>query len=289
MIVEAERDIDARGEDTATDALTAAALARYREPVRGLGAAWNDTLGVLLGHRTVRSYLPRALPEGAIETLVAAAQSAPSSSNVQAWSVVVVDDPAQKARIAGFAGDQKHIREAPVLLVWVADLARAQALATTQASTLEGADYLEGLLIAALDAAFAAQNALVAAESMGLGTCYIGALRNDPEAVAQSVGLPPRSFAVFGMTVGFEDPATPAEIKPRLPQEAVLHRGRYSPDAQIDAIVRHDRHSLAFRREQGLDATRWSVLAVDRLRNVAALKGRHLLRQALQRLGFPAA
>lgn len=267
----------------------AAIHARYREPVPGLGASWNETLGVLLGHRTVRSYLPRPLPDGVIETLVAAAQSAPSSSNVQAWSVVVVDDPEQKARIAGFAGDQKHIRQAPVLLVWVADLARADALAVVQSSTLQGADFLEGLLIAALDAAFAAQNALVAAESLGLGTCYIGALRNDPEAVAQAVGLPPRSAAMFGMTVGFPDPSAPADVKPRLPPEAVLHRGRYSARAQIEAIARHDSHSLAFRREQQLDPIPWSVLAVDRLRTVASLKGRHLLRESLRRLGFPAA
>jgi nitroreductase len=288
MSAQSEFSTAVEPESPATDA-AAAVLARYREGVPGVGSSWNDTLGVLLGHRTVRSYLPRPLPEGVIETLVAAAQSAPSSSNAQAWSVVAVEDPEQKARIAGFAGDQKHILQAPLLLVWVADLARADALATAQSSTLEGGDFLEGFLIAALDAAFAAQNALVAAESLGLGTCYIGALRNDPEAVAQAVGLPPRSAAVFGMTVGFPDPSAPAEVKPRLPQQAVLHRGRYSLEAQVEPIARHDRHSLAFRREQKLDATPWSVLAVDRLRTVASLKGRHVLRQALHRLGFPAA
>ncbi|GBD46801.1 nitroreductase family protein [Methylopila sp. Yamaguchi] len=264
----------------------AALHARYRELVAGASAHWNETLGVLLGHRSVRSYRPTPLPDGVVEILVAAAQSAPTSSNAQAWSVVAVDDPEQKARLSRLAGDQKHIREAPLLLVWVADLARAAALADEQGTGLEGGDYLEGFLIAAFDAALAAQNALVAAESLGLGTCYIGALRNHPVEVAREVGLPPRAAVVFGLTVGYEDPETPAAVKPRLPQAAVLHRNRYALDAQHPAIGRHDAHSLDFRAEQRLDPTPWTVLAVDRLRTVAALKGRHVLRQALEALGF---
>lgn len=263
-----------------------AVYARYRETVPGAAAHWNDTIEGLVGHRSVRAYSDRPLAPGLLETLVAAAQSAPSSSNIQAWSVVAVQEPAKKARLAHLAGDQHHIDIAPLLLIFVADLARAGALAKRWDATFEGADYTEAFLLATIDAALAAQNAVVAAESLGLGTVYIGALRNHPEAIAAELGLPERSYAVFGLVVGHPDPKRPAAVKPRLPQQAVLHREVYSADAQHEPIARHDNHLLAFRKEQGLTPQTWSELVVDRMRSVDALKGRHVLRAVLNRLGF---
>src|SRR5690606_14042956 len=79
--------------------------------------------------------------------------------------------------------------------------------------------------------------AMAAAESLGLAGCFVGGMRNQPEEVAQLLGLPPRVFGVFGMTLGKEDPAHPAVVKPRLPQPAVLHFERYQPVAQQQADV----------------------------------------------------
>lgn len=259
---------------------------RYRERVDALGQNWNETIASLLDHRSVRAFTAKTLPEGTLQTLVAAAQSAPSSSNIQAWSVVAVEDPERKARLSEIAGAQQQIEQAPLLLVWIADLARHTAIAAARGLSLEGADYTEAFLLATIDTALAAQNAVVAAESLGLGTVYIGALRNHPEAVAAELGLPERAYAVFGLVVGLPDPLRPTAIKPRLPQEAVLHREHYSLDSQTEAIARHDRHSAAFRSEQRLAPKSWSDLAVERLRSVEALKGRHVLRKALVRLGF---
>ena len=61
---------------------------------------WNDHISSLLTHRSVRSYLSKPLPKGTLETLIAAAQSAASSSNLQLWSVVAVEDPARKERLS---------------------------------------------------------------------------------------------------------------------------------------------------------------------------------------------
>lgn len=191
---------------------------RYGERAPQAHGPWSETLDVLLDHKTARAYLPDPVPAGVIETLVAAAQSAPTSSNLQAWSVVAVQDPARKARLAQLAGTNKHIEEAPLFLVWVADLARPRAIALQNDAVGDGLDYLESFLIAAIDAALAAQNAVVAANSLGLGSCYIGGIRNNPEGVALELGLPPESVAVFGLTIGYPDPTRESELKPRLPQ-----------------------------------------------------------------------
>ncbi|MBS7544264.1 NADPH-dependent oxidoreductase [Ancylobacter oerskovii] len=248
---------------------------------------WSETLSVLLGHRSVRAFSAEPLAEGTLEVLLAAAQSAPSSSNVQAWSLVSVEDPALRAKLAQIAGGQKHIETAGLFLVFVADLSRVQRLAEREGLTTEGLDYTESFLIASLDAAFAAQNALTAAESLGLGAVYIGALRNDAAAVAHLLKLPPRSYAVVGLAIGRPEPAVASDVKPRLPQPGILHRDVYSTAGEEDVLARADAHALAFRAEQGLDATPWTRLALQRLHAVASLKGRHILRRQLETLGFP--
>lgn len=247
---------------------------------------WNDTIAGLLAHRSVRAYRPDALPPGTVETLVAAAQSAASSSNLQLWSVVAIADPDKRRQLAVLAGGQKHIEQAPLILLWIADLARAKLVADDAQQPAEGFEYLESFTVAAIDAALAAQNAVIAAESLGLGTVYIGALRNRPEEVAAIAGLPERAAVAFGLVVGVPDPAHPAAIKPRLPQAAVLHHETYALEAQRDAIARYDDVARAFQQSQGQDVVGWRALLLARGRSAASLNGRDRLKAALRALGF---
>ncbi|EGD58699.1 nitroreductase family protein [Novosphingobium nitrogenifigens DSM 19370] len=246
----------------------------------------NPVIDQLLSHRSVRAYLPDPLPAGTIETLVAAAQSAATSSNLQLWSVVAVEDAARRERLAELAGGQKHIVEAPLILLWVADLARATLISGDLGEAAEGYDYLEGFTLAAIDAALAAQNAVVAAESLGLGTVYIGGLRNRPEDVAALAGLPRGAAVVFGLVVGHPDPARPAAVKPRLPQDVVLHHKAYALEAQREGIARFDETARVFQKEQGQNPVGWRALVAARGRNAATLNGRDRLKSALHALGF---
>jgi nitroreductase len=271
----------------AADKPQSAIAARYGPSAGPADILWNDTIADLLAHRSVRAFLPDALPDHILETLVAAGQSAPSSSNLQLWSVVAVADPERKAKLADYAGGQKHIVDAPLILVWIADLARGQAIAADAEAPVEGFGFLESFVVGAVDAALAAQNAVVAAESLGLGTVYIGALRNRPEDVATLLDLPPGAAAVFGLVVGHPDPAAPAAIKPRLAQPAVLHRETYSIDRQRPAIAAYDDTARAFQASQGQAPTGWIAQILARSRSAASLNGRDRLRQALNALGFP--
>lgn len=248
---------------------------------------WNDSLTTLLSHRSVRAYLPDVLPAETLEHLVAAAQSASTSSNLQTWSVVAVEAPDRKAALSHLAGNQAHIRQCPLFLVWLADLARLNYLAEQRGLVAEGLDYLEMFVMATIDAALAAQNAVIAAESLGLGTVYIGGIRNQPEAVAEILQFPPQVFAVFGLCVGYPDPAHPAAIKPRLPQAAVLHRETYSLAARDQAIAQYtDIMQTFYQSQQMTVAGDWREHSLKRVATVAALNGRDRLRTALQTLGF---
>ncbi len=260
---------------------------RYRQSDFPAPQPGNDTLEVLFSHRSVRAYLPDPLPPGTIETLVTAAQSAASSSNLQVWSVIAVEDPERKARLAAIAGNQKHIVQAPLFLIWLLDLARLENLAKDRAITAEALSYVESFLVGAVDASLAAQNAVVALESLGLGGVYIGAIRAKPVDVARELGLPPNVFPLFGLVVGWPDPAVPTDIKPRLPQEAILFREQYAwGDAQRAAVEAYDARIRTFQEEQKLPPQDWSAQALNRVKDVPSLHGRDPLRDALTALGF---
>jgi len=275
-------------EDTETASEGAALVRqRYRRDDAPEPVAWNDTLQVLLNHRSVRAYLSDPLPEGTLETLVAAAQSAASSSNLQVWSVVAVEDTARKARLAALAANQKHIVEAPLFLVWLVDFDRLTQLSRVDGVASEALDYTETFLLGAVDATLAAQSAVVALESLGLGSVYIGGIRNRPAEVAAELGLPPRVFALFGLAVGKPDPARPSAVKPRLPQASVLYREQYGwSRAQAAAAESYNPRIRAFQREQGMAEKDWTEQARERTRGPSSMAGRHILRDILHDLGF---
>ncbi len=258
---------------------------RYRDAL-DQPSEWNETLDTLLSHRSVRAYLPDPVPAGTVELLVAAAQSAASSSNLQPWSVIAVEDPARKARLATLAGGQRQILQAPLLLLWIVDHHRLARNGERLDTPARGLHFLESFLLGAVDTSLAAQNAVVALESIGLGSCYIGGIRNRPAEVAAELGLPRRTFALFGLTVGYPDPATPAAVKPRLAQEAVLFRERYDTDDSAAAVAAYDRRLRSFQREQRMVERDWSEQASQRVRGAEALAGRDRLRATLNHLGF---
>ena len=245
----------------------------------------SDFIESLLGHRSVRAYSDRALPDDILHTIIAAAQSASSSSNLQAWSVVAVQDSARKERLAAYAGNQKHVSSAPLLLVFIADLYRLRSVSVAAGTKGDALDYLESFLVAVIDAALAAQNAVVALESLGLGSCYIGAMRNKPEDVALELALPAEAFAVFGLTIGYPAAEVKTDIKPRLPQDVIVHLEQYQ-QASPESLARYDTSIHAFQRLQHMPEQDWTELASRRLRGPESLSGRDRLVSALQALGF---
>ena len=262
--------------------------ARYRDEEfanRLSSVPWNDALDTIMSHRSVRTYRDEPLPPGTLELLIAAAQSAATTSNLQAWSVIAVEDPARKARLASFAANQRHIHDAPLLLVFVADLARLRSISDERGHPGIALNYIEAFIFAIADASFAAQNTIVAAESLGLGGCYIGAMRNNPAGVADELALPDEALVIFGMTIGIPDPGIGTDVKPRLPQNVILHRERYAPPDPA-LLAAYDQRIRDFQAEQNMRVTDWTEQSALRVRDEAALTGREVLRDFLRDRGF---
>lgn len=243
-------------------------------------------IGNLLSHRSVRAYLDKPLPEFTLETMIAAAQSASTSSNLQTWSAVAVTDVTRKAALSALAGNQRAIIEAPVQIIWLVDLARLRAVCAKQDIQSDGLDYFELFLMGCIDAALAAQNAAVAAEAMGLGVVFIGGMRNSPLGVARLLELPSGVFAVFGMCVGYPDETRPAAIKPRLSQDTVLFRETYSLEKAISRIDDYDAVMAEFYNSQQMKRPPWSEHSGKRVSGSSHLSGRDKLKSVVKEMGF---
>lgn len=264
----------------------AAQALRARYGSDALPGPLNDIAAQLLEHRSVRAYADKPVSDEILRVAVAAAQSASTSSNLQAWSVVAVRDRATLAKLGELAGGQQHVVNAPLFLAWIVDLSRLRRLGDALNTPALAMDYLEMHTVGVVDAALAAQNAAVALESYGLGLVYIGGMRNHPEAVAELLGLPKGCTVLFGMCVGYPDPSEQTGIKPRLPQAAVLHFERYDASDEAEQIKDYDARMDAFNESQHRKSRSWSQLATWRVRGPESLSGRDRLREALANLGF---
>ena len=189
-------------------------------------------------HASVRNYKPDPIPASLVETIVAAGQRSSTSSNLQTYSVVAVTELEKRMHLAELCGDQKQIVQAPVFMAWCADLSRLDRVCQRRGYRLVS-DYVESFLVAAVDAAIAMQTAALAAESLGLGMCFIGAIRNQPEEVISLLELPRLVFPLAGMTLGW--PAVEPFIRPRLPLKAILHWELYDPTGEAEALAEYDR------------------------------------------------
>ena len=201
----------------------------------------NSTLELIHRHGSVRNYKTDPVPQEMIKAIVAAAQRSSTSSNLQMMSVVAVTDSAKRKRLAELCGKQEHIALAPVFMAWCADLNRLDRACELRGYT-QVAGYVENFVLAAVDTAIASQTGALAAESLGLGICYIGSIRNNPKDVIELLDLPRLVFPVTGMTVGW--PAKSPALRPRLATEAVLHWETYQHE-QDHALHDYDRAMIA--------------------------------------------
>jgi len=197
----------------------------------------NETIRLMKKHTSVRHFKDYPISTETLTELIVAGQSAASSNFVQAYTVINVIDEEKRKIIAEIAGNQSHVVDAPLFLVFVADLERARL-----SSSLHDEKMIEGqtesFIITTVDTALMAQNIMLAAESMGLGGVYIGAIRNNPDVVSELLELPEHTYPLFGMCLGY--PLSENERKPRLPVEIILKTDTYQSGNEVELLKEYD-------------------------------------------------
>ncbi len=192
-----------------------------------------QTIRELLERRCIRRYTEEPIPDELLDTLLACAQSAPTKSNLQQYSIVVTTDHDRRMRLAELNPDTGHMKYCPVFLTFCADIRRAQRLSEKHGFAY-ASNNMDTLLNTIIDAALAMQCFITAAEAAGLGCAPISQVRNHMAEFCEALELPPGVFPIAGLTLGW--PAWEGRMNARLPAEAVIHREVYD-DSDFDAVI----------------------------------------------------
>ena len=241
----------------------------------------NDVIKLLQSHRSIRNFADKPLDSETVNTIIASGQAAATSNNIQATTVIQVTDAQTREQLAELAGGQKYVETAGAFFVFCADLKRS-----AQACVLKGGTFAQGMtedfVIATVDVALFAQNCTVAAESLGMGICYIGGLRNNPAGVSELLNLPDNVYPVFGLCIGY--PEQYPEVKPRLPLDAVLMQNTYDADVLASGITAYDEHIHAYYSSRsGINKdSSWS----EEMRALVGKESRPHMRGFLKSKGF---
>ena len=237
---------------------------------------------IMNDHVTARFYTGEPIPAGMLDAILIAARRAPTSSNMQTYSIIVVRDLQTRKELAKIAHGQKHIETCEVFLAFCADIKRLETAVTNQ--SVEMAKSLELTMIATIDAALVGMSAQTAAESFGLGGVMIGAIRNDPKKTAELLGLPQNVFVVFGLCLGWPDREKVPPQKPRLPGDLVIHHEQYNHADPTPGINAYDDRLAAYygKLDRNQHIAAWSGPIAARLENPL----RPHLRPDLEDMGF---
>lgn len=217
----------------------------------------NETINLLKNHKSIRKYKDQPIEAEKLKAIIECAQCASTSSFIQAYTIINVVDMDNRRNIAYLAGDQSYVEQCPLFLVFCADLNRSKTSCEINDKTMAEAN-TETFILATVDASLAAQNTLIAAESLGLGGVYIGGIRNNPSEICKILNIPSGVYPVFGMCIGY--PSVNPDKKERLPRDVIFKTDVYNIDGDATLIKKYDAHITDYyeKRTKGKRVDTWT-------------------------------
>ena len=187
----------------------------------------NRTIRELKDRKSVRVFKDKAIPTEEINAILESAVNAPTAGNQQLYTIINVTDPSLKSQLAESCDHQSFIATAPLVLVFCADC-RKWYNAFLEFGCDPRKPGVGDLMLAVSDTNIAAQNAVVAAHSLGIGSCYIGDIMENAEEQRRILSLPPYVFPAAMLVFGYP---TDQQLKRPKPQRAdmqhIVHENSY--------------------------------------------------------------
>lgn len=198
------------------------------ETTNGHDVPANESLELLLNHRTHRRFTDTPVEPEQLDLILACAFSAPSKSDLQQVSLVHVQDPQRRQSIASLIPTMPWVGTCPEFFVFCADGRRIERIAELRGKPFVN-DNLDNFLAAVCDTGLVMQAFITAAEALGLGCCPISVIRNSMEAVSEILNLPDRVIPISGMCLGY--PPQAGFVSMRLPLALTCHTDQYDESA----------------------------------------------------------
>ena len=191
----------------------------------------------IISRASVRKFSKKNISKELLTLLLTAAQSAPSKSNLQQYSIMVIQNQSLKNEISKLIGDTKWALTVPVFLLFLADIRRNIKITNHKGYNHKN-NNVDTFMNGVIDSALSMQSMISASESIGLGICPISMIRNIIEEVKNLCKLPKGVFPIAGLALGWPDEKSPVSI--RLPQDIVTHYNTYNEKNLMDKINQYD-------------------------------------------------
>jgi len=197
----------------------------------------SDLISTIVSRSSIRKFSKKNIPKELLTLLITAAQSAPSKSNLQQYSILVIQNKSIKKEISNLIGNTKWALTAPVFLLFLADIRRNIKITNHKGYNHKN-NNVDTFMNGVIDAALSMQSMICASESIGLGVCPISMIRNIIEEVKTLCKLPKGVFPIAGLAIGWPDEKSAVSL--RLPQDIVTHLNTYNEKNLIDKINEYD-------------------------------------------------
>lgn len=175
---------------------------------------------------SVREYSTEPVSDETLDTLLEAAAHAPTTGNMQLYSVVVTREPKRLRQLAELHLGQPAAVAAPVILTFCGDVARFERWCSENKARSAFRN-LHGSLLGVIDATIFAQQFVTLAEMNGLGCCYLGTVTYNLDEFCDFLGTPDGVLPLFSVAIGYPATDGSAQVSDRLPGEAYIHRERF--------------------------------------------------------------
>lgn len=226
----------------------------------------NETLNLLHNHRSYREFDETyEIPDEELQAILKASRQAPSWMNGQMYSIVVIKNPEIRKQLVTWNPGNSHMLKSSVFLLFVVDLKRSAQIAEKHQVDYPVDEGLNPLIVATTDTSLALQNAIIASESLGLGTVPVGSVRNHIEEISELLQLPDYTYPLVGLSIG--KPIVDMKVKPRLPEEAVIHYDTYQP---YDYQLIEDYEETMIRFAEARETKTWTKKFADYFKNKPA-------------------
>ncbi|WP_206911354.1 hypothetical protein IGL98_002030 [Enterococcus sp. DIV0840] len=241
----------------------------------------NKTIEILKNRRSYRDFDENhVISKEDLQEILDAARQAPSWMNGQFYSIIVIQEKKLREQLVKWNPGNPHMLKSSVFLLFIGDLHRTKMVSTAHESLYPIDESIEPVILATTDAALALENAVIATESLGLGSVVVGSIRKHGKEISRLLELPKYTFPLFGLSIG--KPIVEMKVKPRLPEPAVIHYDRYHPYAYT-LIEQYNETMEAF--GEARETKRWSQKFSDYfaaepiILTEQLLKFQHLLKQ----------
>ncbi|MBQ9080131.1 MAG: nitroreductase family protein [Clostridia bacterium] len=178
-----------------------------------------QTVTELIERKSVRVFTDRSISPEDRAAILTAAVNAPTAGNQQLYTIIDVTDEALKAKLAVTCDNQPFIATAKLVLIFCADFQKWYD-AFLSAGCEPRRPGVGDLMLAVSDTNIAAQNAVTAAHSLGIGSCYIGDIMENCEAHREMLGLPEYVFPAAMLVFGYP---TEQQLERKKPERADMH------------------------------------------------------------------